>query len=180
MPEEALFAMKKQLFVVEGKHDEMHLQSLYNEIQTISVGGSAVNKDALNFLVAHQDKFDIIILTDPDYPGMKIRQKIDEALNHAHHIYVEKKHAQYKNKVGIEHVSKIHLDEAMKHVIRNGNKNTITQQEFNDLQLQGSKSNAEKRQRLAQALHLGKVNAKAMYKMINMLGLSKEDILKKL
>lgn len=172
--------MKKQLFVVEGKHDEMHLQSLYKEIQTISVGGSAVNKEAMNFLIAHQDKFDIIIMTDPDFPGMKIRQKIEDALNHVHHIYVDKEHAQYKNKVGIEHVSKMHLDNAMKHVIKNSNKNTITQQEFNELQLQGSKLSVEKRNRLAHTLHLGKVNAKTMFKMLNMLGLTKEEILKKL
>lgn len=98
--------MKTTLFVVEGIHDEMHLKKLYPHIETISVGGSAINKDRLEFLKQYQEIFDIVLLLDPDYPGNKIRQILEQELNEAQHIFVEIEKARYKKKVGIEHMKK--------------------------------------------------------------------------
>ena len=54
--------MKKTLFVVEGTHDEHHLKTLYPQIETISVGGSAIQKESLDFLIKYQDVFEIVLV----------------------------------------------------------------------------------------------------------------------
>ena len=61
--------MKKTLFVVEGTHDEHHLKALYPNIETISIGGSAMIKESLDFLIKYKDDFEVVLLFDPDYPG---------------------------------------------------------------------------------------------------------------
>ena len=62
----------EKLYVVEGTHDEAILKQLNPHIKTISVGGSQIKKDVLGVLINHQDKFEIILLLDPDHAGEKL------------------------------------------------------------------------------------------------------------
>mgnify|MGYP001551744016 CR=1 FL=1 len=168
--------MKTTLFVVEGIHDEMHLKNFYPHIQTISVGGSAINRDSLEFLKQYQDTFDIVLLLDPDYPGNKIRQTLEQELNEVQHIFVEIDKARYKKKVGIEHMKKEDLDKALNHRLSKRKEQSISKREFIELDLQGSEASTQKRNKLAKTLHLGIVNAKTMYKRLNMIGITKREI----
>ena len=168
--------MKTPLFVVEGIHDEMHLKKIYPKIQTISVGGSAIQKDRLNFLKQYQDTFDIVLLLDPDYPGNKIRRSLEQELNEVKHVFVEIDKARYKKKVGIEHMKKEDLDKALNHLFTQSKKQSLTKSEFIDLGLQGSEMATQKRNKVAKKLHLGIVNAKTMYKRLNMIGITKKEI----
>lgn len=177
MPESGTFLhMKTPIFVVEGVHDEMHLKSLYPNIQTISVGGSAVIKDTIEFLKSYQDTFDIVLLLDPDFPGNKIRNKIEQEIPKVKHVFVDSNKAKYKKKVGIEHMKKEDLDEALKHLLQSTHQQSVTKKEFIELNLQGSQDAVFKRKRLSHMLHLGSPNAKTMYKRLNMIGLTKRDI----
>ena len=168
--------MKKTLFVVEGTHDEHHLKALYPNIETMSVGGSAIQKDSLDFLVKHQDNLEIILLFDPDFPGEKIRKHIASQLKNPKHIYVDQNVARHKRKIGIEHVSKIHLDEALKHIIIQDYKNTLSKEAFVELGLEGHKDAKQKRLNVGKNLHIGYANAKTLYKRLNLIGMTKEDI----
>lgn len=168
--------MKTLLFVVEGVHDETHLKRLYPDIQTISVGGSAVNEDALNFLKQYQHKFEIVLLLDPDYPGHKIRQKLERELSRVRHIFVDANKAKTQKKIGIEHMQKTDLDEALKHVYIQTHKETLSKKAFIELNLQGSEEGVLRRQTLSKKLHLGQPNAKTLFKRLNMIGMTKQKI----
>ena len=54
---------KNNIFVVEGKSDESKLQEFNSKIKTISVGGSAINSESINFLIKNKKRFNIIILS---------------------------------------------------------------------------------------------------------------------
>ena len=61
----------KEVIVVEGKTDTAIIKKLF-DAQTIETHGLAINEDTLDFIEQTQQKRGIIILTDPDYPGMKL------------------------------------------------------------------------------------------------------------
>lgn len=169
--------MKKTLFVVEGTHDEHHLKTLYKHIETISVGGSAIQQDVIDFLVEYQNQFDIILLFDPDFPGEKIRKKVAEKLQSPKHIYVDQKVAKSKKKLGIEHMSKKDLDEAFKHVVLEKHLPSISKKDFVDLGLEGQNGSRTLRDMISFKLHLGgNVNAKTLFKRLNFIGITKETL----
>ena len=57
----------KELIVVEGKTDIDFLSSFLNA-DFYQVGGSAIDKDDIDFLKKANAERGIIVLTDPDYP----------------------------------------------------------------------------------------------------------------
>ena len=167
---------KQKLYVVEGLHDEAHLKQLYKNIQTISVGGSAIAEDVISFLSAHQETFDIYLLFDPDFPGEKIRKKVAEKLTHYTHIFVKKEDAGFKRKVGIEHVSKEKLDEAMIYGIQFTERQTLSYVDFLELGFNGRPNAQSKRKDICEKLHIGFCNAKTLYQRLNMLGMTKQNL----
>jgi ribonuclease M5 len=168
--------MKKTLFVVEGTHDEHHLKALFPKIETLSIGGSAMHEESMSFLIQHQDAFDIILLFDPDYPGEKIRKQVAEKLKNPQHIYIDQSLARYKRKIGIEHVAKINLEEAFKHVVFNTHQNTLSKEAFIDLGLEGHHEAKTRRALVSKTYHIGYANAKTLFKRLNLIGKTKEDI----
>ena len=69
----------KQIIVVEGKNDTNVLKS-YFDCDTIETHGTHLGKEILAQIALAKEKRGIIIFTDPDYPGEKIRSTIN------HHI----------------------------------------------------------------------------------------------
>jgi ribonuclease M5 len=167
---------KQKLYVVEGLHDEAHLKQLYKNIQTISVGGSAISQEVIDFLVTHQETFDIYLLFDPDFPGEKIRKKVAEKLNHYTHIFLNIEDAKYKRKVGIEHVSKEKLDEALMHEIHALETQTLSYTDYLDFGFTGNKDAKLRRIEICKKLHLGFCNSKTLYQRLNMLCMTKQTL----
>ena len=167
---------KTKLYVVEGVHDEAHLKQIFKDIQTIAVGGSAVNKDVMNFLIENQEIIDIYLLFDPDYPGEKIRRVVASQLSKFHHIFIDQARARYKRKTGIEHVPKEVLLEALGHEYVYVKQETLPYHSFIELGLTGHKDSKTKREKIAQALHLGNPNAKTLFKRLNMIGITMQQL----
>ena len=59
----------------------------------------------------------VIVLTDPDFPGDKIRNTIREHVSGVKHAYVDREKAKSKRgKIGIEHANIKDIQEALMHV----------------------------------------------------------------
>ena len=67
------------LIVVEGKSDIDFLSS-FLDADFYKVNGSAINEKDIKYLKEVIKKRDIIVLTDPDYPGLQIRNKINKEI----------------------------------------------------------------------------------------------------
>lgn len=169
--------IKNKIYVVEGLHDEAHLKQLYPGITTLSLGGSAINKEALNFLIEHQHSLDIYLLFDPDYPGEKIRKYVSEKLETFTHVFVKVEDARHKKKVGIEHVKKEAIDKALLNCVPNQFKNTLSYEDFISLNLTGSTEAKMRRELLCNHLYIGYSNAKTLFKRLNTLGMTKESVM---
>lgn len=168
--------MIKEVIVVEGKNDTKHLQSFF-DVETIETHGLGINKETIEFIKQVNKKRGVILLLDPDSPGEKIRNKINSEIPNLKNAFLLKEKARTSKKVGIEHASKEVILEALKNVITyNSNKESLTYNEFVELGLIGKSDSAIRRDKIIRKYHLGKCNGKTLYKRINMLGLSKKDL----
>lgn len=166
----------KEMIVVEGKTDSAIIKKLF-EVDTIETHGLAIDEHTLEFIEKVQQTRGIIILTDPDYPGMKIRNMIMERVPNAKHAFVDKKDAIGEKKLGIAEAREEAIIQALENVVTFSNdKDSITWEEFISLNIIGNK---KRRLNIYDTFHLGYGNAKTLFKRLNLAHITKQDIIKK-
>jgi len=171
---------KPKVYVVEGRNDATRLKQVFKDIKVLSVNGSSVDKDVLKLLERIKNEYEIVLVTDPDYPGEKIRKTISNKIGNVSHIFVEQKQARNKNntKIGIEHMSDEDLINTFKYKIKNNTiKSDITIDTLYKQQLIGHTNSKAKRKHLSDKLNIGHVNGKTLLERLNMIGLSKKELI---
>lgn len=165
------------VIVVEGKSDIQFLESFIDAI-LVSTNGSDVPRETIDYLLNLSRTKDIIVLTDPDSPGKRIRDILDANIPNLKHAYVEKSKSIKKHKVGVAESSKEHILESLKHLIysKDMKLGDISMEQLYQLGLTGQPNSAELRQKVMQELHLGFGNAKTMLKRINQLNITIEEL----
>lgn len=86
-----------EFIVVEGRDDTERVKRAV-ECDTIETNGSAINEQTLEVIRNAQQSRGVIVLTDPDFPGDKIRSTITEDVKGVKHAYIDREKA--KNKKG--------------------------------------------------------------------------------
>ena len=174
------------VIVVEGLHDKIKVESIYSNANIVITNGSEISDDTIKLLKTLSKTNQIIIFTDPDSPGERIRNQIANAIPTSYHAILRKKDSISKNgkKVGIEHASKECIIESLSQVYSNQQEeDTITLADIYELGLMGMPYSGALREKLADALNIGKPNAKTFLKRVNMLQIKKEvlkDLCRKL
>ncbi len=168
--------MIRELIVVEGKNDTGRLKSFF-DVDTIETHGMGLSKETIELIRKVNEKRGVILFLDPDTPGEKIRNRLNQAIPGLKNAFVMKEDARTKKKVGIEHASKEILEEALGNLVSYGEfMDSLSEEEFYALGLKGNEDSAKKREKVSAAFHLGKCNARTMFKRLNMLGIGYEDI----
>ena len=145
-----------EIVVVEGKTDSQLLKELY-DVDTIETHGLGLDEKTLELIKEASKTRGVIVLTDPDYPGLKIRNQVEKYVQNCKHAFVDRKDAIGRKKLGIAEANK----EAVK----------------KELDIIGDK---KKRLKVYDLFHLGYGNAKTLFKRLNMVGISREMIEKEL
>lgn len=167
----------KEIIVVEGKSDTALLKELF-EVDTIETHGLALDKKTLELIKEANKTRGVIVLTDPDFPGKKIRDQIQAVIPNCKHAFVSKKDATGKKKLGIAEANKEAVVLALENMVSfDVDNQSITWHEFIDLDIIGNK---QRRLLVYDLFNLGYGNVKTLFKRLNMVGISKEDVLKKL
>ena len=91
----------QEVIVVEGKTDTATLQQLF-DVDTIETSGSGINEAILQQIETAAKTRGVIILTDPDYPGQQIRNRIIARVPNAKHAFVPVEDATDNDDIGIE------------------------------------------------------------------------------
>lgn len=165
-----------EVIIVEGKNDTRRLQS-YFDVETIETHGLGLSKDTINYIKEINSKRGVIVFTDPDSPGEVIRKRINDAIPGLKNAFIMKQDARTSKKVGVEHASKQVLEEALSNLVSyRENNESLTYEEFVELGLMGQDDSSIKREAISKKYHLGKCNAKTLFKRINLVGLTKEDL----
>lgn len=163
----------QEAIVVEGKHDAVKIKSLV-DAEVLITNGTHVSQEFIGLLKQINNHRGIIIFTDPDTPGKQIRNAIIKHIPTAKHAMLTKK----QKKVGVEHACSEEILLALSEATAWTSKTSesISKEAFNELGLNGQSNSSEKRARISQYYRLPKSNAKQLYKLLNMLEKTKEDI----
>ncbi len=163
--------MIKEVIVVEGKQDIAAVQKAV-DAECIATGGYSLLAQTLEKIGQAYEKRGIIILTDPDSPGERIRRYLVQRFPGAQHAYVSRQAATANGDIGVEQASvqSIRLALSKLHCT-----DFQPGQEFSyaDLVadgLTGCSDAASRRKRLGEILGIGYANAKTFVRRLNHYG----------
>ncbi len=171
----------KETIVVEGKNDKIKLLS-FLKCSVIITNGSALDQKTLNLIKLANDKNGVIIFTDPDQQGKKIRQTIQRFLNsECKHAFIKLEHARSNNrkKIGIEHAPISVIKNALKNVVSfHNNKPSINWDQYLELKLVGWDNSAQLRKKITDHYKMLYCNGKQLFKRLQMMGIRCEEVKK--
>ena len=165
------------LLVVEGASDVAFIRS-FLDADIITTNGSDVPRETIEFIKEAIKTREVVVLTDPDTPGKRIRDVLDQEIPGLKHAFINKEDAIKKHKVGVAESNPGAVLEALQFAFEfpSQPKGNLTTTDLYELGLSGSKEASNKREKIAKTLHLGHGNAKTMLKRLNALGITKEQI----
>jgi len=168
----------KEVIVVEGKDDTVKIHQAVNA-DTLETNGSAINKATLRQIEHAQEKRGVIIFTDPDYPGERIRHIIDQAVPGCKHAFLTNEQARAKHpknkSLGIEHASIQDIKQALSAVyqLTEEVESDISKEDLINYGLIGGLKAGKRRKRLGELLKIGHTNGKQLLKRLSMFNITK-------
>jgi|694.fasta_scaffold06626_13 ribonuclease M5 len=174
--------MNKQIIdaviVVEGKTDKQFLLS-FIEAHILETNGSAISESFLIELQEISKSKRILVITDPDSPGEKIRNSIIQAVPTSHHIFLDKKQAIHQGKVGLAQCSKDYLLYQLANEVTfslNKSKSDITLNHLFELALIGNQASKEKRYKLCKKLNIAPSNGKQLLNKLHWMNINNNQL----
>jgi ribonuclease M5 len=167
----------QEVIVVEGKDDTKQIAKAVNA-DTIETRGSAVPDETLALIEEVAKKRGIIIFTDPDFSGEKIRKIVSEVVPNAKHAFLPKSEGvptKAGGSLGVEHASAEAIREALENVYTEADATaepTITQADLLKAELIGGPKAKARREALGEVLRIGYVNGKQLKKRLQMFQIS--------
>ncbi|QHW38440.1 ribonuclease M5 [Staphylococcus ursi] len=167
-----------EFIVVEGRDDTERVQRAVT-CDTIETNGSAIDQNILDVIRQAQETRGVIVLTDPDFPGDKIRTTIRETVPGVKHAFIDRERAKNKRgKIGVEHASLEDIRDALMHVSTplSEAQETISKDVLIDLGLIIGPAARYRRNLLGKRLHIGHSNGKQLLKKLNAFGYTEADV----
>lgn len=172
----------EEIIVVEGKDDTRRLLEVI-DADTIETIGSAINEDILTQIEHAQEMRGVIIFTDPDYSGEKIRKTIMEVVPDAKHAFLSRRLAEPKRRgssLGVEHASDEAILEALRMVVtpvlESDDYVEIPRQVLLDYGLIAGAHSKERREKLGDELRIGYTNSKQLIKRLQMFRITEDEL----
>ncbi|AUF83197.1 ribonuclease M5 [Mesoplasma syrphidae] len=167
----------KQIIIVEGKSDTQKLKKIYGEnLKTIETQGLSLSKETLEFIKKVNDEIGVIIFTDPDGPGKKIRERIINFLDgKVVNAFITKENIEFNSKkIGVAEANEVAIKKALEDlVIFDKTKESLTWKQYldNDFYLKENRSIICKKNGWNQ-----QISSKTLFKWLNWINLNVEDI----
>lgn len=170
--------MIKEVLVVEGKMDVVAIDKAV-EADCIITEGFNLKPKALDSIEKAYKKRGIIIMTDPDSAGERIRRFLTKRFPEAKHAFIPKEDATANNDIGIEQASPEAIRTALAKV------RTMDWEPTNNFSgadllkagISGSPAAGAKRAKLGAVLGIGYANAKTFLHRLNNYGITREEFL---
>jgi ribonuclease M5 len=157
--------MIKEVIVVEGKDDTAAIKRAV-EADTIETNGSAIGEDVLRRIALANERRGVIIFTDPDHAGERIRKIVARHAPGCKHAFLPQEKAMYKGDIGIENASPEAIRQALSSL------RTETEQQQGDITWEHlmeaglivHPDAARRRLEMGKLLGIGYANGKQFYK----------------
>ncbi len=173
----------QEVVVVEGKDDTANLRRFY-DVDTYETRGSAITDEDLERIEKLNDLRGVIVFTDPDYNGERIRKIIMQAVPTAKHAFLNRDEAVPKSKtkgrsLGVEHANFEDLQKALSGVMGHYDDQNDFDISRADLVRFGLLMGADSRKRreyLGEELRIGYCNGKQLLKRLELFGVSLAEL----
>lgn len=166
----------RQTVIVEGKEDIRAVKAAV-DCAVIATGGTHFGRDKLEEIRSAHRRGGIIILTDPDYAGGSIREKITKVIPDAGHAYLPRRKAQAMGRAGVEYASPETIRTALEAVrTPGGQAGTLTASDLFALGLTGTAAAGTLRRQVGRALGIGECNAARFLDRVNRYAITEEEI----
>lgn len=169
--------MIKEIIVVEGKSDISAVKRAV-DAQVISTSGLGINDKIINIIKKASKNKGIIILTDPDYPGKKIRYILASEIENCKHAFIPRDKANKGGDIGVENASVEAIREALKNARAEiaENRQEFTNKDMVYYELVGNENAAKRRGLIGDELGIGYCSAKQFLKRLNSFGIIREEL----
>lgn len=172
----------QEIIVVEGRSDTQNLARAVNA-DTIETGGSAINSETIDRIKLAMQERGVIVLTDPDFNGNRIRHIITQHVPNVWHAYITQdegraaKDNPHKS-LGVEHASPIVLQRALASVAHHQMTNTaiIDMDILQALGLVAGTQAKARRSWLGDKLHIGYSNGKQLQKRLQQYNIDAQQL----
>jgi ribonuclease M5 len=168
----------KEIIVVEGKNDTFAIRKAV-DADTIETNGSAIDEVILAQIQRAQKTRGVIVFTDPDYAGERIRKIISRAIPGVKHAFLTQEKAKGKRKIGIEHASSEDIRSALEKVRTIDvleDVDVIEWEEYVELGFVGHSDSSQFRKQVAEQLCIGYANAKQFFRRLHALQVTREEL----
>lgn len=168
--------MIKEVIVVEGRDDITAVKRAL-DCELIATGGFGFPKGVMERIKTAQKKKGVIIFTDPDFAGEKIRKTISAQIPECKHAFLPREEAIKDGDIGIENASPESILAALE-MVRTETKderNEFSQRDLVKYELLGGEKSSEKRDLVGRQLGIGYGNSKQFLNRLNHYGVTREE-----
>lgn len=173
---EAYHPLIKEVIVVEGRDDTVAIKRAV-EADTIETGGSAIGAHVIRRVRLAQERRGVIILTDPDHAGERIRKIVSQKVPGCKHAFIPESEATLKGDIGVENASPEAIRAALARV-HTEVPEAETLIDWDDLITTGlviHKQAAARRMKMGNLLGIGYGNGKQFHKRLRIFGITREE-----
>lgn len=168
--------------VVEGR-DDVAAVSRACDALIIPTHGYGIAAETWELISKAYKEKGIMILTDPDSAGERIRKRLTEKFPDAIQCYIDKRDSIKNDDIGVENASPEVIAEAVTKALANYERNSAAEtSEFASagdlirLGLSGGSRSSELRDEVGRRLGIGHCNAGAMIKRLKGFGIDKDEL----
>lgn len=168
----------KEVIVVEGRDDITAVKRAV-DAELIAVGGFGINKKVIDRIKEAQKRQGVIVLTDPDFAGEKIRRIISKRVPGIKHAYISQTEGTKDDDIGVENA----CEEAIIRALNNAKctvkekREEFTTSDMVFFKLTGDKKSKERREKLGYELGIGYCNSNQFVSRLNNFGITKEEFI---
>lgn len=169
--------MIKEVIVVEGKDDLAAVKRACTA-EVIITNGLGLTQETIDIIKTAQKRCGVVVLTDPDAPGEKIRHIIDQAVPGCGHAYLQQRQEKKGGKpFGVEDASPEEIRAALSRVRLTERKSAkrYLMKDLYEYRLAGDEKSSFRRHQLAKALGIGRPNSKQLLNRLNAYGISRDE-----
>ena len=169
--------MIKEVIVVEGKNDAAAVKKAV-DADIIITGGFGITQDTLKLIRIASERRGVIVLTDPDFMGEKIRKIIGDRIPKVKHAFIPKEKAMAEGDIGVENASTESIIEALtmaRYEMKDDRRREFTQRDMIVNGLSGCNNAAIMRSKVGKALGIGYANSKQFLNRLNNYGITREE-----
>ena len=169
----------KEVIVVEGKDDTKQIAKAVNA-DTYETNGSALSMADIEQLKKLQASRGLIIFTDPDFNGERVRKLISQHIPGVKHAFIRRDQGvpdEAHGSLGVEHAAPAVIKAALAHVYTE-EEQASDRFSRHDLAQAGLLSGAgarARREQLGQILGIGYGNGKQLLRRLNLFRIDPQD-----